>query len=221
MEYLNTITEQRTLSDKNLQKATEKILKLGKEIRRCSFEVAHIIARVEELESYKADGFKTVHDWTKECLGINKTASYSMLRIGKEYTAPVLDGRQRVIGYECNLSETEIYSVSQVEKMLPLDKSLLDECLEQGVINSSMSCKEIEQVVRNVKKEREAIESSNTAEQEEVVDVDELAPDVTPAKEVVEDEYFAIDIYDNIGSYIGKFNIPNDLFGEILKFEIK
>ena len=85
MEFLVSTCDAVTFSNKELQKATNTVFKLGDAIKKNWFAIAYIVAHVDAKECYKDDGFNTVHEWVEKTFGIKKTASYSLLTIGKEY----------------------------------------------------------------------------------------------------------------------------------------
>ena len=150
MEFLVTSNNEITFSNKELQKSTTSIFKLGNSIKANWFSIAHIIAHVDETECYKDDGFNTVHEWVEKTFGIKKTASYSLLTIGKEYTREITSASGKVIGYGTNLivdGEPD-FSKTQIEKMLPGGHELATELVSSGEVTPDMSAKEISKVVK-------------------------------------------------------------------------
>lgn len=150
MEFLVTSNNEITFSNKELQKSTTSIFKLGNSIKANWFSIAHIIAHVDETECYKDDGFNTVHEWVEKTFGIKKTASYSLLTIGKEYTREITSASGKVIGYGTNLivdGEPD-FSKTQIEKMLPGGHELASELVSSGEVTPDMSAKEISKVVK-------------------------------------------------------------------------
>lgn len=150
-EFLVTTTKSISFSNKELQKATNMVYKLGDTIKRNWFTIAHIVAHVDETECYKDDGFNNVHEWVEKTFGIKKTASYSLLAIGKEYTREIVNGTGKVVGYGTNLvtEGTEDFSKTQVEKMLPGGHNLAVELVHDGEITPDMTAKEISKVVKS------------------------------------------------------------------------
>lgn len=131
-----------TFNNKELNKATQKIAKVADNMRKNLYAVAAILAKVAETECYIDDGFKSAAEYAMETFGFKKTAAYTLVAIGKEYTAPSL---------ESNLPHLEgaDFSTSQIEKILPLkshEKAV--ELVSNGVITPEMSCKEIEAAVK-------------------------------------------------------------------------
>lgn len=180
MEFLVTTTNMVVFSNKELQRATNKVFKLGDAIKKNWFEIAHIVSRVDATECYKDDGFNTVHEWVEKTFGIKKTASYSLLTIGKEYTREIVNASGKVVGYGTNLitDGTDDFSKTQVEKMLPGGHELAVELVNDGEITPEMSAKEISKVVKthtnpetdetdDVEFEHENDGSSDKSEQDE------------------------------------------------------
>lgn len=151
MEFLVTTTNAVTFNNKELQKATNTVFKLGDAIKRNWFAIAHIVAHVDATECYKEDGFNTVHEWVEKTFGIKKTASYSLLTIGKEYTREIVNASGKVVGYGTNLitDGTDDFSKTQVEKMLPGGHELAVELVNGGEITPDMSAKEISKIVKS------------------------------------------------------------------------
>ena len=151
MEFLVTTANAVTFNNKELQKATNTVFKLGDAIKRNWFAIAHIVAHVDATECYKDDGFNTVHEWVEKTFGIKKTASYSLLTIGKEYTRKIVNSSGKVVGYGTNLitDGTDDFSKTQVEKMLPGGHKLAVELVNGGEITPDMSAKEISRIVKS------------------------------------------------------------------------
>lgn len=163
-EFLVTTTKSVSFSNKELQKATNMVYKLGDTIKRNWFTIAHIVAHVDATECYKDDGFNTVHEWVEKTFGIKKTASYSLLAIGKEYTREITNGTGKVIGYGTNLitDGTDDFSKTQVEKMLPGGHELAVELVDNGEITPDMTAKEISKVVKSHTNPETETEPSDT-----------------------------------------------------------
>lgn len=151
MEFLVTTTNAVTFKNKDLQKATKTVLNLGDAIKKNWFAIAHIVANVDATECFKDDGFNTVHEWVEKTFGIKKTASYSLLTIGKEYIREIVNASGKVVGYGTNLitDGSDDFSKTQVEKMLPAGHELAVELVNGGEITPEMSAKEISRVVKS------------------------------------------------------------------------
>lgn len=151
MEFLVTTTNAVTFENKDLQKATNAVFKLGDAIKKNWFAIAHIVAHVDATECFKDDGFNTVHEWVEKTFGIKKTASYTLLTIGKEYTREIVNASGRVVGYGTNLipDGSDDFSKTQVEKMLPAGHELAVELVNGREITPEMTAKEIARVVKS------------------------------------------------------------------------
>ena len=175
MEFLVTTTNAVSFDNKELQKATNAVLKLGDAIKKNWFAIAHIVAHVDETECYKDDGFNNVHEWVEKAFGIKKTASYSLLTIGREYTREIVNSSGKVVGYGTNLitDGSDDFSKTQVEKMLPAGHELAVELVNDGEITPDMSAKEISRVVKSrIKPDTDESENeTDCMESENVTDV--------------------------------------------------
>ena len=62
-----------------------------------------------------------MHEWVEKTFGIKKTASYSLLTIGREYTREIVNASGKVVGYGTNLitDGSDDFSKTQVEKCYP------------------------------------------------------------------------------------------------------
>ncbi len=152
MEFLVTATNAVSFSNKELQKSTDFIFKLGDSIKKNWFAIAYTVAHVDATECYKDDGFNTVHEWVEKAFGIKKSASYSLLTIGKEYTRRIVNASGKTTGYGSNLiaeGSVNDFSKTQIEKMLPAGHELAVELVINGEITPDMSAKEISRVVKS------------------------------------------------------------------------
>lgn len=195
MEFLVTTTNTVTFNNKDLQKATNTVLKLGDAMKKNWFAIAYIVARVDETECFKDDGFNTVHEWVEKTFGIKKTASYSLLTIGKEYTREIVNASGNVVGYGTNLitDGSDDFSKTQVEKMLPAGHELAVELVNCGEITPDMSTKEISRVVKS-----HTTQEPDDAEPEQEIDV----------SDGTEQELETVSVWDKDGN---EYKIPVDL----------
>lgn len=159
--------------NKNLQKATNDMLKLGAEIRKCALATAVIIAKVDDMECYKDDGFNSVHAWTEKTFGFKKSASYTLLKIGKEYIREIISPKSgKVIGYSSNLLPADAekdFTTTQLEKMLPGGHDLAVDLVSSGEITPDMTCKAIEKVIKSHTKPETEETPEETTEESEVM----------------------------------------------------
>lgn len=205
MEFLVTTTNAVSFDNKELQKATNAVLNLGDAIKKNWFAIAYIVAHVDETECYKDDGFNNVHEWVEKAFGIKKTASYSLLTIGREYTREIVNSSGKVVGYGTNLvtSGSDDFSKTQVEKMLPAGHELAVELVNGGEITPDMSAKEISRVVKSHIK-------SDTDEPE----TDGREGTETDGCEGTESEPETVSVWDKEGN---EYKIPLDI---LKKYEV-
>lgn len=177
MEEITVYGGKPTFANKLLQRATDDIFKVADTMRKCALRTAAIMATVEASECYKEDGFDSVHQWSQETFGFKKSASYTLLRIGKEYIREVKNPETgKIKGYTTNLlpEDSEIdFSVTQIEKMLPLGHSGALELVEAGEIKPTMTCREIGDVVKEYLKEDTSEDENEPAESDNLVDAGE------------------------------------------------
>lgn len=156
-------------SNKMLATATAKVFKIGETVRKCAFETAYIMAQVDATECYKDDGFNSVHEWAMKTFGFKKSASYTLLRVGKEYTRAISDAKGKVTGYGSNLIPENAdadFTTTQIEKMLPGGHELAVELVESEEITPDMTCKEIEKVIKAHTEPEEPEQDETEPEQE-------------------------------------------------------
>ena len=170
------------LVNKQLAKATDSIYKIAMGIKRNLYEIAYIISTVDESKCYEEDGFESVHQWTEKSFGFKKTMSYSLLKIGKEYTRTIKDAKTgRITGYTSNLLplafDKEDFTTTQVEAMLPLGYEKAKEEVDAQNITPDMSAKEIKKYIKSLKdadKEPEQDEGAFEDKEPTEADIDDM-----------------------------------------------
>lgn len=213
-------------ANKELNKATAKIRNRCEKIRANMFEVARIVAEVEETGVFK-DDFKNVHQWTKEAFGFQKTVSYNLLRIGKEYVREVLDEKGRVVDYMSNLLPEESvsdFNFSQVSRMLPAGHDMAQELVESSMIRVDMPSTEITRVIKEAlgigESEHEPGEPLESVRDELDSMAEEFPDDLGVYSARIMDEngtvYIFVDIDENGKSR--KWEIPSNIFEQ---YEVK
>ena len=172
-------------ANKELQKATIKIMNLANSIRKNLYNVAWIMKGVDETECYKDDGFKNAAEWAMQTFNFKKSAAYTLIRIGKEYTEEQISEKGKVIGYSSNIAPTsdEDFSTTQIEKMLPLGRERIIELVEAGEIKPSMTVNEIKAIVK-----RELEESAEDTNEEPVETTEEPVENTEEPSEITETE---------------------------------
>lgn len=187
-----------TINDPDLKAVTTEIRKAGANVIGNTFKIAALIARVEDNELYVNDGFVDVFDYVKQCFGLEKSSAYNLIKVGREFIAEVESGK--TTKFETLLTHHDKdYSISQVFKMLPLGIEKAKELTADGVIDETMSCRQIEKIVKEntdgtsargkSKSEPETVEEPDEPEESDttlVISWDDL-PDL--AKAFFSDEY--------------------------------
>ena len=151
MEFLITTTNgNEKFNDPALTAATKLIFKLGDGIKKNWFAIAATVAKVDESKCYQSDGFESVHEWTEKTFGIKKTASYSLLTIGRDYTRTITNAKGAVTGYASNLTDdpNNDFSKTQIEKMLPAGHDVAETLVKDGKITPDMTAKKIEKIIK-------------------------------------------------------------------------
>lgn len=170
-----------TYTNKALNAATQKVYKIGETVRKCAFETAVIIASVESSECYKEDGFNNVTEWTNAAFGFQKSATYTLLKIGREYVREITDAKTgKVKAYMSNLLPEDAekdFSTTQIEKMLPAGHAFAAELVERKEITPDMTCREIGKIIKSYTNTDEEKESETEEESESGVKVIENGAD--------------------------------------------
>ncbi len=177
---MNELTTKK-FENQSLAKATEEIIRLQKNVNQSLISVAGISGEVEKSKSYKDDGFKNAQEWLMSTFNYKKSTAYTMVKIGKEYVELELDGG--IPTYKtifANHETDEDFTLTQLEKLLPLGKEKIETCLLTGVIKYSMTVKEIKEMVTTIK----AVEKKPETETEpEVIAETEVESEVSTEKE--------------------------------------
>lgn len=167
-----------------LQKQTERIFTLGGNIKKAFFGMSAIISDVDAKECFKDDGFNSVHDWTRDAFGFRKSQSYAFLKIGREYLSIVRDENGKIKQVRSNLTHDDSpidYGMTQIQKLLPLGHDKAKELCDNGVLNPSMTVKEIDAIVKGIlnPEDEEDETDENTVDAEaEVTPVEEILIEV-------------------------------------------
>lgn len=147
------VTEQ--FKNRELNNATQKIIKIGEKMQKNLYEIANVLAVVDKKEAYKDDGFTSAADYAMKVFGFKKTQAYTLLKVGKEWTSPKLES---TLPHE----EGKDFTVTQVEKLSALgSKDEVLEVVKNGEVTPDMTVAEIREFVKvkkggeEVKKETE------------------------------------------------------------------
>ena len=138
--------------NQSLESATEEIIRLQKNVNESLISVAGISGEVANTESYKDDGFKSAQEWLMNTFNYKKSTAYTMVKIGKEYVQLEINGCLPIYKTIFANSETdEDFTLTQLEKLLPLGKERIELYLSTGDLKYSMTVKEIKDFVSVIK----------------------------------------------------------------------
>jgi hypothetical protein len=153
--------------NQSLAKATEEIIRLQKNVNESLISVAGISGEVAKSEFYKDDGFKSAQEWLMNTFNYKKSTAYTMVKIGKEYVQLEINGCLHI--YKtifANLETDEDFTLTQLEKLLPLGKEKIEVYLSTGDLKYSMTVKEIKEFVSAIKSLEKKSEEPETEETE-------------------------------------------------------
>lgn len=166
--------------NQSLAKATEEIIRLQKNVNESLISVAGISGEVAKSESYKDDGFKSAQEWLMNTFNYKKSTAYTMVKIGKEYVQLEMNGCLPIYKTIFANSETdEDFTLTQLEKLLPLGKERIEVYLSTGDLKYSMTVKEIKEFVSAIKSLEEKSEESETDTEETEPDTEETETEET------------------------------------------
>ena len=179
---MNELTTKK-FENQSLAKATEEIIRLQKNVNQSLISVAGISGEVEKSESYKDDGFKNAQEWLMSTFNYKKSTAYTMVKIGKEYVELEVDGCVPVYKTIFANKETdEDFTLTQLEKLLPLGKEKIETYLLTGAIKYSMTVKEIKETVATIKALEKKTETDTEAEAEASAETEAEASAETEAE---------------------------------------
>lgn len=190
---MNELTT-KTFGNESLKKATEEIIRLQKNVNESLISVAGISGEVAKSESYKDDGFKSAQEWLMNTFNYKKSTAYTMVKIGKEYVElEVNDWGYVYKTIFANHETDEDFTLTQLEKLLPLGKENIEMYLHTGGLNYSMTVKEIKDFVSAIKRLDKKTETETEAEESEKETETETETDTETNTECLE----IIGIYNN------------------------
>lgn len=163
---MNELTT-KTFGNESLKKATEEIISLQKNVNQSLISVAGIAGEVATSESYKDDGFKSAQEWLMKTFNYKKSTAYTMVKIGIEYVQLEIDVCLPIYKTIFANPETdEDFTLTQLEKLLPLGKEKIEAYLSTGDLKYSMTVKEIKDFVSAIKSLEKKSEESETETEE-------------------------------------------------------
>ena len=131
------------INNKELKTITSEIRKSAANVIGNTYKIAALIAHVNKSELYLEDGFVDTFDYVKQCFGLEKASAYNLIKIGTEF----IEGEGNKYATLLTHGDKD-YSISQVIKMLPLGIDKAKELTADGVIDETMSCRQIEKIVK-------------------------------------------------------------------------
>lgn len=105
--------------------------------------IAYRIAKIDENKSYKEDGFKSGAQFLMSEFGYKKTMAYNMVKVGKEFFDADGHLKEAFAGY--NFGQL----LSLVNKGITSNDA--ESMIENSMLNSEQSCREIEEAVKEYK----------------------------------------------------------------------
>lgn len=197
--------------NQSLAKATEEIIRLQKNVNQSLISVAGISGEVEKSESYKDDGFKNAQEWLMTTFNYKKSTAYTMVKIGKEYVELEVDGCVPVYKTIFANKETdEDFTLTQLEKLLPLGKEKIETYLLTGAIKYSMTVKEIKETVATIKALEKKTETETETEATADTETEASAETETEASAETEADSSAEKESDTKTDCYAKIEIWND-----------
>lgn len=171
--------------NQSLAKATEEIIRLQKNVNESLISVAGISGEVAKSESYKDDGFKSAQEWLMNTFNYKKSTAYTMVKIGKEYVQLEMNGCLPIYKTIFANSETdEDFTLTQLEKLLPLGKERIEAYLSTGDLKYSMTVKEIKEFVSEIK----SLEKKSEETEPETEETESETEETEPKTEEIEPE---------------------------------
>ena len=164
--------------NQSLAKATEEIIRLQKNVNESLISVAGISGEVAKSESYKDDGFKSAQEWLMNTFNYKKSTAYTMVKIGKEYVQLEMNGCLPI--YKtifANSLTDEDFTLTQLEKLLPLGKEKIEVYLHTGNLKYSMTVKEIKEFVSEIKSLDKKSEETEPETEETEPETEETEPE--------------------------------------------
>lgn len=162
------------IGNPELKKVTTEIRKASANVIGNTFKISALLAKVANENLFIEDDFTDVFDYAKQCFGLEKTSTYNLIRTGNDFIEAVKRGN--ITSYETLLTHGEKdYSISQIFKMLPLGIEKAKELTADGVIDESMSCRQIEKIVKENTNGTKARGKSKTESEisEPVIDIED------------------------------------------------
>lgn len=195
MENKNLPTTAQAITNTQLRKATNTIIKASDNVNKNMFTIAKTLVQISETECFKDDGFKNVADYGKQVFNYEKSTVYNFVNIGKMFT----DSEKLT----SNLNHTDHdFSMSQLARLIPLGSSeVANDLIEQGKFNENSTIKEIEKAVKEwqnddvIDSTAEEVESEPTEETTEQEQTEETT-DILAVQKIINNNIWYIVVVD-------------------------
>ena len=142
------------LTNEDLKIHTRNIKCYSTLIRKNYYRIAKELCEIEKTECYLDDGFEDVVGYARKVLGIQKTTTYNLLSIGKDFINKT--GDRSIL-----TDSGRDYTVSQLQVLLPLGKDRMKELHEDGTINPDQSVRTIKRIIKEKEKNESGIDKEH------------------------------------------------------------
>ena len=173
---LTPVTNRPLFMNSQLEKVTQTILKTGASIQSGRYAISALLAKVEAEKLYADDGFKNAIEYANATFGIEKSLAYNLVKMGANFTRPILNDKGRITGYCSNLlppanpdkqdAPLVDFTPTQITRFMTLGRDKVIQLIDEGSLTPRMTVKEILEVVK-ANKPPKALETSFTDEHTE------------------------------------------------------
>ena len=201
---MNELATKKEFENKNLQDATISIYRLQDNANMSLLSIAGIAGEVAKNKSYEEDGFKKPQEWLMQTFGYKKSTAYSMIKIANDFLELEVSPSGMIPIYHSvfrNAETDEDFTLTQLEKLLPLGKEKVIELMSYGSLKFESSVKDIRELVSDVKaletKDEKETETETKPEKEKETET-ETKPEKEKETETEKEELLStIKIYNN------------------------
>ena len=166
---LTPVTNRPLFMNKQLEKVTQSILKAGTNIQSNRYGIAALLAKVQSEGLFKDDGFGNASEYACQTFGMEKSLSYDLIKLGQQYTRPILNDKGKTIGFCSNLippanPETQDaplldFTPTQIIRFMTLGREKVLDLIKEEKLTPRMTIREILAVVK-ANKPPKALETS-------------------------------------------------------------
>ena len=176
MEEMIITTNRPKFLNPELEKATLALMRCDMTIKARQFDIAAILAQVDERKLYIDDGFSSTQEYANQTFGMQKSLAYALIEVGRNYTRPILSTAGKTIGHCSNLlppaspekQDAPIvdFTTGQLSRVFSLGRDKVKELVEEGTISPSMTYKQLDALVKSLKQPAIEGEMKDEPEQE-------------------------------------------------------